>query len=294
MFNFFRKNYFIVLSALLLLSNMSSLMADFGDDYYSTCCDPCNVTCCDVSCNRLYIGGFGGGLYSDNHTRIIQRGTAFFPEAVGGPLAVDARGNTRHNSVGFGGVQVGYEWLECPLYIGCTDWSISPTAEFEALWYSHKKRGDLINPTARLPEHDFHNSFPMNVGVYLFNGIFSLHNCCLGSFSPYVGGGIGAACISIRKARSTQISPAEPGINHFNSDRGDTSFTFAAQVKAGLRYNFCDRFHIFGEYRFLYLDSSRYILGSTNYPTHAPTSPWNIDVKDMTYNAFVFGLQFDL
>lgn len=280
MFKLFSKKRISVLLTLMSLGAMNfSLMAE-------DCCS-------SPACNRFYIGAFGGENFS-NSTKVRQTGTAFFTEAVGGPMAVDARGHTRKTSSGFGGAQIGYEWSQCPLNIGCSNWSITPAAEVEAYFYSHTKKGHLINPTERLPEHDFTNSFPMDVGVYFVNGVFTLNNCCLGRFSPYVGGGIGVANMFIRKAKSLQVSPLEAGVNHFNSKRSDSAWAFAAQAKTGLQYKFCDRFHIFAEYRFLFVDSSKYDFGSTVYPNHAPTSTWNVKVNNMWYNAFVLGIQFDL
>lgn len=279
MLNLFSKSRLSGLLTLLSLSAAPSLMA-------WDCCDPC-------ACNRFYIGGFGGGTYSDS-TRMSQMGTAFFTEAEGGPLAVLAQGRTKSTSSGFGGVQLGYEWSQCPLNIGCSDWTISPAAEVEAYFFSNKKKGHLINPTDRLPEHDFSDSFNMNMGVYLANIVFSLNNSCLCGFTPYVGGGVGATRISMSNAKSLQVSPVEAGVNHFNSKRNDSSWAFAAQIKTGLRYKICESFHIFGEYRFLYVDSSNYIFGSTVYPTHAPTSPWNVKVKNIHYNSFAIGFQYDL
>lgn len=276
MLKLFGKKCLKALLALLLMN--STLMA-----YDSYC----------PEANRIYIGGFGGGLYSDS-TKIIQTGTAFFSEAEGGPLAVDARGHAKRKSAGFGGAQIGYEWRQCPINLGCSNWNITPGAEIEAFFYRHNKKGDLINPTLRLPEHDFLDTFPMNVGVYMGNLVLSLNSCYLYNFTPYVSGGIGAANLFIRKAKSLQVAPAEIGINHFNSDRSDSAWAFAAQAKAGLRYNICNRIHLFGEYRFLYVDSSCYTFGSTMYPTHVPTTTWNVKVKDICYNAFAFGLQFDL
>lgn len=274
------KNRLFSLLALLSLNTMgSSLIA--GD-----CCDPCE-------CNRFYIGAFGGGIYSEP-THVSQQGTAFFTEAEGGPLAVYAHGKTKESSGALGGIQIGYEWLQCPISFGCGDWTITPGAEVEAYWYNHTKKGHLINNTDRLPEHDFLDSFHVDSGVYLANAVFSLHNCCLGAFTPYVGAGVGATRLSLSHASSLQTSPPEAGINHFNSKRSDSSWAFAAQIKAGLRYTICESFHIFGEYRYLFVDSSNYILGSTVYPSHAATSPWNVKVKDIQYNAFVFGLQYDL
>lgn len=280
MFNLFKKWHLSALSALLILSaTHSSLMAW---ESYDSC-----------ACNRFYIGGFGGGIYS-NSTRMSQMGTAFFTEAAGGPLAVYAKGHTKKRSTGFGGAQVGYEWSQSGLCLGNSGWTIAPAAEVEAYFFSHKKRGHLINDTMRLPEHDFVNSFNMNMSVCLVNAVFSLNNDCMWGLTPYVGGGIGATHLSLRNAKSLQVSPAEPGINHFNSKRSDSSWAFAAQAKAGLRYKICESFHIFGEYRYLFVDSSNYIFGSTVYPTHAATSPWNVKVKNIHYNAFSFGIQYDL
>lgn len=240
--------------------------------------------------NRFYIGGFGGGLYS-NSTEISQLGTAFFEEAVGGPLAVHAEGHTKKNSVGFGGAQVGFEWRQSR---GCSNWTIAPAAEVEALFYSNHKKGHLINPTNRLPEHDFVDSFKLDMSTILVNAVFSLNSPCLHGLAPYIGGGIGATHISLHDADSLQVEPIEAGVNHFNSRRSDSTWAFAAQAKAGLRYNIWKSFHIFGEYRYLFLDTSNFILGSTVYPNHAPTSPWNVRVKNIHYNAFVFGIQYDI
>jgi len=279
MFNLFSKGRLSALLTLLSLSAMNSPL----------------MACCDSSeeCSRLYIGAFGGGLYS-NSSRVLQMGTALFPEgAEGGPLAVHAEGRTKATSSGFGGAQIGYEWLQP---IGCSDWSIGTAFEIEAYWYSHTKKGHLFNTTDtdRLPEHDFLDSFQMDSGVYLANAVFSLNNYCWSGFSPYVGVGVGATRISISNADSLQVAPVEPGINHFNSQRNDSSWAFAAQAKVGLRFNFCESFHIFGEYRYLFVDSSNYILGSTVYPTHVATAPWNIKVRNIQSNALVFGIQYDL
>jgi opacity protein-like surface antigen len=124
--------------------------------------------------------------------------------------------------------------------------------------------------------------------------VLSINNNCLCGFFPYVGGGIGAVRISLHNADSFQVLPVEAGINHFNSDRNDSSWTFAAQAKVGLRYKLCRLFHIFGEYRYLYVDTSHFIFGATNYLTHVPTSPWNVKMNNFHYNAFAFGIQFDL
>jgi opacity protein-like surface antigen len=281
MFNLFSKG---CLSALALLCVMSSSVMAWQS--YDTCCPS----------NRTYVGVFGGGIFS-NSTQVSQMGTAYFPDlpAPGGPLAVFALGKAKSDSTGFGGAQFGYEWSQFGR-IGCSNWSIAPAAEFEGFYTSTKRHGHLINqvnPQDRLDEHDFEDSFRTNMGVLLVNAVFSLNNSC-SRWSPYVGLGIGATRIDLRKATSFQVSPPEPGVNHFNSRTSDSSWAFAAQVKAGIRYNICKSFHIFGEYRYLFVDASNYVLGSTFVSGHVPTSPWNIKVNTSSYNALVLGIQYDL
>lgn len=279
MFNLLKKGHLSAVMALLTLSTTSSLAAN---------------DCCD--CNRFYIGVFGGELFS-NTSRLRQTGTAFFLEDAGGPLAIDARGDTNTTSPGFGGVQVGYAWTECPYRIGCSSWSVVTGVEAEAFFYSESRDGELINVAQdRLDEHDFHDSFDLHAGVYVGNLIFTLNSCCLGKFSPYLGVGIGAAHLNARKADSFQFSPFEPGVNHFNSKRNDSDWVFAAQFKAGVGYCFCKCLHLFAEYRLLSLDPSRYTFGSTIYPSavHVPTSPFTVDLGHVLYNGFAIGIQYDL
>ena len=284
MFKLFRKSQLSAIFALLTFSTMGSLVAD----------ECCSSDCCSSGCNRIYIGVFGGELFS-NSPEMRQTGTAFFLEAAGGPLAVDARGDSNTTSPGFGGIQLGYEWAQCPFYIGCSDWSVTTAVEAEALFYSEKRRGDLINiAQARLDEHDFHDSFRLDVGVYVANAVFKLNSPCFGRFAPYVGIGIGAAHLSARNADSLQVSPPEAGVNHFNSKRNDSDWTLAVQAKAGIQYCFCEYLRFFAEYRYLSLDPTRYTFGSTVYPAHAATSPWDVDLGRLSYNAFAFGIQYSL
>lgn len=281
MLGLFNKKYLTALLALVSLNTMSSAL--IADD-----------CCCCPSDNRFYIGVFGGQLFP-NSQKFVQLGTAFFAEDVGGPLTIDAHGHSKKKDIGYGGFQIGYEWRnnDCGC---CSSWNLSTAAEFEALFYRHTYKAHLINPTVRLPEHDFANTFPTTFGVYLLNGVLSFNNCgCLGSsFTPYIGAGVGVANICIHKAKSEQVAPPELGVNHFDSDRTDTTWAFAAQAKAGIRYNFCERFHIFAEYRFLYIDHSRFLFGSTIAEGHAPTSTWNVDMKHQYNNAYAIGIQFDL
>lgn len=251
--------------------------------------DSCNTCCETPSCSRLYIGAFGGGIFS-NSTNNSQLGTVFFLEGLGGPLVVNAKGRTKSTSSGFGGVQVGYEWFKND----CSDWSIATALELEGFWFSHNKKGHLFNDSTRLYESDFLDSYRLDTGVYLANAVFALNSRCLGGFSPYIGVGIGASRISLNNAKSFQAAPLEEDINHFNTRKNDSAWTFAAQAKAGLRYNFCNIVHLFAEYRYVFIDSSNYILGATSVPGHPVTSPWNFKVHNVNYNAAVIGVQFDL
>lgn len=268
------------LGLLTAISFFSSVMA-------WDCCDPCEPP----SESRFYVGAFGGELCS-NSSKIHQYGTAFFSEIDSiGPLSVIAEGSLNKTSAGFGGVQVGYEMWKP----SCSNWTLATAGELEAFFFSHKKHGHLINQTViGLPEHDFADSFHVDSSVILANVVLSMKSDCLFGLTPYVGGGLGATRLEFSKADSLQVEPVEDGINHFNSNRSDSTWAFAAQVKAGLRFNFCEKFHVFAEYRYLFVDSSNYIFGATNYTTHVPTSPWNVRVKDMNYNAFAIGFQFDL
>lgn len=255
----------------------------FGSLAAEECCEPCN-------CDRMYLGAFGGGIYSNSNCA-SQMGTIYFFEILGGPQSINAKGHTKSTSSAFGGAHIGYEWSRPN---DCSCWSIAPAAELEAFYYSHNKKGQLVNPADRLRELDFLDSFDMKSTVVLANAVFTLNSPRLCGFSPYIGAGIGAAHISIHNAKSYQLIPPEEGINHFNSRRSDSTWAFAAQVKAGLRYTFCNCFHVFGEYRYLYVDTSKYVFGATSYPTHAPSSPWNVKINDIQYNAFAIGIDFDL
>lgn len=58
----------------------------------------------------VYFGGFGGWIFPKNLT-VTQVGTAFYSESSGGPLDVAAKGTSAGRTKGFGGLHVGYEWM---------------------------------------------------------------------------------------------------------------------------------------------------------------------------------------
>ena len=229
----------------------------------------------------LYVSVFGGGGFASSGS-VTQLGTAFFPEAAGGPLSVNATGRTNSGGVGLAGLQLGHEWA-----IG----SRLLALEIEGLYLPDTKRATLDNPTTRLPEHTFSDTFPMRNAALLANVVLSFPTAYQG-VTPYVGGGIGAARVSIKGADSTQINPLEVGINHFNSGPDSASWGLAAQAKAGVRVALGNGAYVFGEYRYLYIGSTDQIFGPTVDPSHVPTSEWTVRFGDMSHHLAVAGIGF--
>ena len=228
-----------------------------------------------------YASIFGGGGFASD-TGVAQLGTAFFIEAQGGPLAVNARGTAGSGGVGFIGGQIGHEWSNGTLVL--------PAVELEGFFISNGSRHASLNsPTDRLDEHSFDDTFSQNTSVFLANLVFSLPTTYYG-LTPYLGGGIGAARVGVSGANSLQIAPPEAGVNHFNSDPDSSAFTFAAQLKAGVRMALGPNAFVFGEYRYLYVGSADQTLGSTVYPNHAATSPWTLTLDASSYSLATAGI----
>lgn len=228
-----------------------------------------------------YFGLFGGwaGLGSSSTT---QLGTVFFPDALGGPLSVQATGRTNTRSVGLVGAHFGHEWSYGSYLL--------PALEIEGLYLSRaQQRATLNNPTTRLPEHTFDDTFAMSTSVVLANVVVGFRTPYQ-SVTPYVGGGIGAAYVSMKEATSVQTNPAEVGINHFNSGPDSSAWTFAAQAKAGVRLALGNSAYVFGEYRYLYVGSADQTFGPTVDPTHAATSQWGVRFGDTSYQMAVGGV----
>lgn len=239
--------------------------------------------------NKVYVGAFGGGALI-SRMGVTQSGTAFFLEANGGPLAVNAFGSTNSDSTGILGGHIGFAW---PNAVGAR-LPLTPAVELEGYCIGRTAlhARDLSNQTERLPEHDFFVTYPLKTGVFLVNAVVSADDS-LGRASPYVGIGIGSAVLSVSGAISTQVNPSEIGVNHYNSETNDRAVAFAAQPKAGVSFDF-GRTSIFVEYRFLYLSQTNYTFGSTVYPTHVATSPWLVKIKPQHYNMATIGVDFDL
>jgi opacity protein-like surface antigen len=242
--------------------------------------------------DRWYIGAFGGGG-SFTANNITQSGTALLDESSGGPLAVNAQGSGSAGGVAAVGMYVGYKWPGLIPQDKNSAWSVMPSTELEGYYFQGTLDGNnLDNPTPRLDAHNFSVAYPMDNGAFLLNAVFTL-NHTESKFHPYLGLGVGTAVVSISGATSTQTAPAEPGVNHYNSDTDASDWTFAAQSKLGLRYNMSENTSIFVEYRFLYLSPTDFTFGSTQYPTHAETTDWNVEISGMYYNMATAGIQFD-
>ncbi|MBM4132925.1 MAG: hypothetical protein FJ245_04070 [Nitrospira sp.] len=189
-----------------------------------------------------------------------------------------------------GGLHLGYEWPGRRLGKEGSGRGLLPAAELEGYYLGTTQSGRLDNATPRIPGHAFDSTFPLNMGVFLSNAVLTLHTPY--QVHPYVGGGVGAADVSVSGADAMQVTPAEPGINHFNSNSNASSWALAAQAKAGLRADIVPGWWLFTEYRLLYVGPTNYTFGSTVYPAHATTTPWNVTFGSMYHNIALAGVGF--
>lgn len=249
--------------------------------------DGCETQCASAA-RGTYVGVFGGGG-SSSISGVSQNGVALFPAAAGGPLVVNATGSSGTHGIGIAGLQIGHEWSRGSNEGG---WGLLPAAEIEGFYMAGSQQANLNNPTPRLPEHSFVDSFSMNNAVFVTNAVLSIQTP-MASLTPYVGGGIGAACVSISNANSLQVAPPEAGVNHFNSGPDASSWGFAAQAKVGVRFALGKHAYLFTEYRYLYVGATTYVFGSTVYPTHAPTTDWTVRFGDMSNHLAVGGIGFN-
>jgi hypothetical protein len=247
---------------------------------------------------RIYVGAFGGaGTLSGND--MTQSGASFYPEVAGGPLLVNAQGRFGPSSMWLIGGHLGYQWPSKTLRTLNNinkKYTFTPAFELEGYYIGGIKiTGDDINSeTARLDEHDFLDTYPSNVGVFLVNAILSVNASNFEKIHPYVGVGAGTSVISISDASSIQKSPPEPGVNHYDGKTDDTATSFAAQAKIGINFDLNQSANLFLEYRFLYLAANNYIFGPTIAPGHNVTTPWAVNIASSIYNMGTVGLQYDL
>lgn len=239
---------------------------------------------------NFYAGVFGG-LASVNSNHFSQLGTVFFLESEGGPLGVNAFGTAHSDTTIVMGAHVGYAWFDNL----SVSFPIMPALELEGYYMNDiELEGRAANNTNRSDERNFLVKYPLNTGVFLFNGVLNLNKSVWGKFTPYVGVGVGSAVMSISNAKSTQLTPAEPGINHYDGDSDASTVTFATQAKAGLRLNLNRQLRLFGEYRFLYLTESDYTFGGSSVVNgHPETSPWQVKVNPQQYHIGTVGVEFN-
>ncbi len=271
------------LAAQAISGCIMTLSASLG---YSGAMGPASI----ASPGKIYIGAFGGaGAMTSGD--IGQYGTAFILD-VNGPLAVNAFGTSESSSMGVVGGHIGFAG---PSNLG-VHLAVTPAIELEGYYMggAEIEGHDINNETTRLPEHDFLVKYPLRTGVFLVNAVLNANNTMFGKIKPYVGVGIGSAVVSIHGASAIQLSPPEPGLNHYNSDSDDTSVTFAAQPKIGFHYDLGSSTSIFAEYRFLYLSETNYVFGSTVAAGHVATAPWQVKIKPQCYNMGTIGIDFDV
>ena len=238
---------------------------------------------CESDLSGFYVGGFGG--WGFNKFNILQKGIAFYLSDQGGPLVVDANGDTDTTTFAFGGIHFGYEWLSKDK----KNWHVTPGVELEGYYYAETVDVHLENPTERLDFHEFIDTFPMRTGVIIADLMLAFTNRYL---TPYISAGLGAAINSIHDADATQIEFPEPGINHFNSNPNSFGWGFAAQIKGGLRYSIFKHMRLFGEYRFLFIAANTYSFGHTVYPGHVATADWSLSFGGIYNHLFSGGVDF--
>ena len=236
----------------------------------------------------LYIGVFGG-MGSTTATSLRQRGAVFLNPPNSLPiLPVDANGSTGSGDhVNMGGAHLGYEWNHWNLGSG---WGLKPAAELEGVYFGkYSPVGDMpVTPSFLGTQYV---TVPMTVGAFLANAVFTLQTPYSDKTLPYIGVGVGVAFVSI--SGSDSANPSEPGINHFNSDPDASDSALVMQLKVGVKRELCKNLYLFTEYRYLFIDSTEYTFGSTDYPgLHLPTTHWQVNLGHQQYNLLVAGLQY--
>ncbi len=232
-----------------------------------------------------YIGLFGG-FGSASSTSLRQEGGFYLPTPAKHRIGVDANGDTDRQQLDLGGIQVGYEWRrQTP---GQSKWGLKTGVELEGIYIGkHSPVGDLpIEPSVLGTQFV---TIPMSAGVQLANAVFTLDTPYFKKTSPYLAVGVGMAIVSIKGSNST--NPNEPGVNHFDSDPDASDSAFAMQFKAGLKRELTEKLFLFAEYRYLFINSTRYTFGET-LPPHFRTDDWEVSLGRQSHNLFVAGLQY--
>jgi opacity protein-like surface antigen len=240
----------------------------------------------DISDSRsLYVGAFGG-VGSLGDVSMQQVGTVITPHLLP-DINVDARGSADSVVAPIVGVQLGYEFRKWD--VSTSGWSIGMAAEIEGLYLTAEPEGALdIDPYLLGTQYV---SLPLDVGAVLVNAVFNLRTPHSEAITPYAGVGAGYGGVFIDGSDSA--NPSEPGINHFNSAPDASSGGLALQAKIGVRAGLSSSWSVFTEFRYIYIASTEYKFGDTDYPgEHLPTTKWNVDLGEQNYNLWVSGVSY--
>jgi opacity protein-like surface antigen len=240
----------------------------------------------DLSENRtMYVGAFGG-VGSLGEVGMRQVGTVITPRPFP-DINVDGRGSADSAVAPIVGVQLGYEFKRWDA--STSGWSIGMAAEVEGLYLTAEPEGVLdIEPYFLGTQYV---SLPLNVGAVLVNAVFNFRTPYSEAITPYAGVGAGYGAVFIDGSNST--NPSEPGINHFNSEPDASNGDVALQAKIGVRAEIASNWSGFTEFRHIYIGSTEYTFGETDYPgEHLPTTKWNVDLGEQNYNLLVSGVSY--
>jgi opacity protein-like surface antigen len=241
----------------------------------------------DISHTRgIYIGVFGGVGILDE-TNMQQVGTVITSDIRITGINVDGRGSAESVVAPIAGVQFGYEFKQWD--VSTSRWSVGVAAEIEGLYLAAEPEGVLdIDPYLLGTQYV---SLPLNVGAVLVSAVLNLRTPLSEAVTPYAGVGAGYGAVSIRGSNST--NPSEPGINHFNSEPDASSGGLALQAKIGVRGEVANNWSVFTEFRHIYIASTDYTFGQTDYPgEHLPTTEWSVNLGQQNYSVWVFGMGY--
>ena len=232
-----------------------------------------------------YVGVFGGGG-SRSSTNVSQFGTAFFVEAVGGPMAIDATGQTSSGGVGFGGAHLGYEWSYGTY--------LRPALEIEGFYLAgNQPRATLVNPTDRLPNTP--SSILSRPAPRCFWRIWlSASRRPIKTSRP-----ISAADSGRATSPSTAPRPHRPTRRSLASTtstraRDFLSLDLAAQVegRCALRPRRQLALICLASTAICMSATWNQVFGSTVDPTHVPTSPWTTSFGGTSHHLAAGGVGF--
>ena len=227
--------------------------------------------------------GGGGGVSSEATRQLMYNGT--FVEVASGEV-------NNSTSVGLVGGNIGYQLM----YWGRESLKIHPALELEGYYFKLTQKGDALD-TQILNQADYRVTYPMNNGAILANALFSFEHPTWGWVKPYIGWGVGTVAVAIANADSTQILPPAFGINQYDPHKNALTWSFAAQLKAGVSYRIDPAFSIFAEYRYLYVSPAQMDFGSTQSvqpnASYAAYS-WTLHLNSMSYNMGALGIRYAL